>query len=88
MLNDDDDCLFEKFEKEYDIVIDYSDYINLIEYGKKKLLCDLENIIVGGKDLYEIYSNITSLKELSEAKFILPCPSRKNGKIQKMCFEY
>ena len=77
----------EKFEKEYDIVIDYSDYTNLIENGKKTFLCNLENIIVCSKNLFEIYSNISSIKELSEAKFMLPCPSRKNGKIQKLCFE-
>lgn len=77
----------EKFEKEYDLVIDYSDYINLIENGKKREICNLENIIVCGKKLYDIYSNVSSIKELAETKFILPCPSRKNGKIQKLCFE-
>lgn len=77
----------EKFEKEYDIVIDYLDYTSLIENGKKELLCSLENIIVCGKKLFNIYSNVSSIRELSETKFILPCPSRKNGKIQKLCFE-
>ena len=45
----------EKFEKEYDIVIDYLDYTSLIENGKKELLCSLENIIVCGKKLFNIY---------------------------------
>lgn len=77
----------EKFEKEYDVIIDYQDYTNSIDKGEKLTLARLENIIVCGKSLYDIYSNVSSLKELLQAKFILPCPSRKNGKIQKICFE-
>lgn len=76
-----------KFEDEYDIVIDYEDYTNLINTDNKKLLCTLSNIFVSGKELSKNYKSIQSIKELGNTKLISMCPNKKNGKFQKMCFE-
>ena len=76
-----------KFEDEYDIVIDYEDYINLINTNNKDLLCTLNNTFVSGKELSKNYESIQSIKELGNTKLISMCPNKKNGKFQKMCFE-
>jgi DNA-binding transcriptional LysR family regulator len=76
-----------KFAEEYDLLIDYSDYTNLIETENKKKLCELSNIIVSGKELYKEYSNVTEISEINNAKFISLCPNKKKGKFQKFCFE-
>ena len=76
-----------KFEDEYDIVIDYEDYTNLINNENKRLLCTLNNIFVSGKELSKNYETIQSIKELGNTKLISMCPNKRNGKFQKMCFE-
>lgn len=76
-----------KFEEDYDIMIDYSDYSNLIETDNKIKLCELKNIIVVGDELFSEYSNIQSISELNDADFVSMCPNKKNGKFQKYCFE-
>lgn len=76
-----------KFEDEYDIVIDYEDYINLINTNSKDLLCTLNNTFVSGKELSKNYESIQSIKELGNTRLISMCPNKKNGKFQKMCFE-
>ncbi len=76
-----------KFDEEYDLIIDYEDYTNLINSEYKLLLCTLDNIFVAGKELAKGYEMIQSIKELANAKLISMCPNKKNGKFQKMCFE-
>ena len=76
-----------KFEDEYDILIDYEDYTNLINTNNKDLLCVLNNTFVSGKDLSKNYESIQSIKELGNTRLISMCPNKRNGKFQKMCFE-
>ena len=76
-----------KFEDEYDILIDYEDYTNLINTNNKDLLCVLNNTFVSGKDLSKNYESIQSIKELENTRLISMCPNKRNGKFQKMCFE-
>ncbi len=76
-----------KFEEEYDVLIDYEDYTNLINTNNKDLLCILNNTFVSGKDLSKNYESIQSIKELGNTKLISMCPNKRNGKFQKMCFE-
>lgn len=76
-----------KFDDDYDIVIDYDDYSNLINSENKEFLCTLNNTFVVGKDLYNNYETISSIKELENEKLISMCPNKKNGKFQKMCYE-
>lgn len=76
-----------KFEDEYDILIDYEDYTNLINTNNKDLLCTLNNIFVSGKELSKNYQSIQSIKELGNTRLISMCPNKRNGKFQKMCFE-
>lgn len=76
-----------KFEEEYDVLIDYEDYTNLINTNNKDLLCVLNNTFVSGKDLFKNYESIQSIKELENTQLISMCPNKRNGKFQKMCFE-
>ena len=76
-----------KFEDEYDMLIDYEDYTNLINTNNKDLLCVLNNTFVSGKDLSKNYESIQSIKELGNTRLISMCPNKRNGKFQKMCFE-
>ncbi len=76
-----------KFEDEYDMVIDYEDYTNLLNTDNKELLCTLTNTFVSGKELSKNYETVQSLKELGSTKLISMCPNKRNGKFQKMCFE-
>lgn len=76
-----------KFENDYDIIIDYEDYTKLINSTNKVELCELNNIIVCGKGLYDSYQNVNSLKELDGENFISLCPNKKKGKISKLFFE-
>ena len=76
-----------KFNEEYDILIDYEDYANIIETSNKKKLCTLENIFVAGDILYNLYKDKTSITEFEQAKFILMCPNKRKAKFNKMCFE-
>lgn len=77
-----------KFEDEYDMLIDYEDYTNLINTNNNKdLLCTLNNAFVSGKELSKNYESIQSIKELGNTRLISMCPNKKNGKFQKMCFE-
>lgn len=76
-----------KYEEEYDIVIDYVEYTNLINTSNKEELCELSNIIVAGRELYKDFSNVEDIKELKNVKFISLCPNKKKGKFQKFCFE-
>lgn len=76
-----------KFNEEYDIIIDYEDYIDLIDISNKESICEIDNIFVCGKELYQKYKNITSVKELNNEKFISLRPNKKKGKINSFCFE-
>ena len=76
-----------KFEDEYDMLIDYEDYTNLININNKDLLCTLNNTFVSGKELSKNYEFIQSIKELGNTRLISMCPNKRNGKFQKMCFE-
>lgn len=76
-----------KFEDEYDILIDYEDYTNLIVSDNKYLLCILENTFVAGKETATNYQTVTSIKDLGDTNLISMCPNKRNGKFQKMCFE-
>ena len=76
-----------KFEEEYDVLIDYEDYTNLINTNNKDLLCILNNTFVSGKNLSKNYESIQSIKELENTRLISMCPNKRNGKFQKMCFE-
>ena len=76
-----------KFEDEYDIVIDYEDYTNLIDTSDKELLYVFNNVFVAGKELYKIYESVCSIKELENTKLISMCPNKRNGRFQKMCFD-
>ena len=76
-----------KFEDEYDIIIDYDDYINLITDANKDFLCTLSNVFISGKELAKNYESVHSIKELGNTRLISMCPNKRNGKFQKMCFE-
>lgn len=76
-----------KFEDEYDVLIDYEDYTNLINTNNKDLLCVLINTFVSGKNLSKNYESIQSIKELGNTRLISMCPNKRNGLFQKMCFE-
>lgn len=76
-----------KFEEEYEVLIDYEDYTNLINTNNKDLLCVLNNTFVSGKNLSKNYESIQSIKELGNTRLISMCPNKRNGKFQKMCFE-
>ncbi len=76
-----------KFDEEYDIIIDYIEYTNLIDTPNKKELCELSNIIVAGKNLYKSFSTVKDIQEIKNAKFISLCPNKKKGKFQKYCFD-
>ena len=76
-----------KFEEEYDLVIDYDDYTNLINTNNKTNLCTLENIFVSGKELYKNYETVSTIKELANTKLISMRPNKKNGKFQKLCYD-
>lgn len=76
-----------KFEDEFDILIDYDDYTNLILSENKEYLCTLENIFISGKELYKDFEYVDSIKELANMNLISMCPNKRNGKFQKMCFE-
>lgn len=76
-----------KFEEEFDILIDYKDYTDLIVSNNKIILLELENIIACGSDLYNEYSEINSIKELDGSKIISSCPNKKKGKFQKWCYD-
>ena len=76
-----------KYEDEYDILIDYDDYTGLINSDNKMKLCTLDNVFVMGKELYNNYLDVKSIKELANIRFISMCPNKKNGKFQKMCFD-
>jgi LysR family transcriptional activator of nhaA len=77
-----------KYDDEYDIVIDYEEYINSINNPVNKLLlCSLENVFVAGKELSKNYESISTIKELDNTKLISMCPNKKNGKFQKFCYE-
>ena len=76
-----------KYEDEYDLVIDYEDYTNMIMTDNKINLCTLNNIFISGKELSNNYESIQSIKELGNTRLISLCPNKKNGKFQKMCFE-
>ena len=76
-----------KFEDEYDLVIDYIEYTNLLNCSNKKELCELNNVIVCGNNLYSKYSSVKDIQDLRNVKFISLCPNKKKGKFQKFCFE-
>lgn len=76
-----------KFEDEYDVLIDFEDYTNLINTNSKDLLCTLNNTFVSGKSLFRNYESIQSITELGNTRLISMCPNKRNGKFQKMCFE-
>lgn len=76
-----------KINEEYDILIDYDDYTDLIDTPKKEYICNSRNIFVCGRKLYQKYKNICSVKDLNNEKFISLCPNKKKGKISKFCFE-
>lgn len=77
----------EKFNDDYDILIDFEDYTNMIESNNKIRLCALENVLVAGNELSKTFEEVNHLSDLAGADFISMCPNKKNGKIQKMCFE-
>lgn len=72
-----------KFNDEYDVVIDYEDYTNLIVTDNKELLCVLNNIFVSGKELSKNYELINSIKELKNTKLISMCPNKKMASFKK-----
>lgn len=72
--------------KEYDIVIDEEGYIHKLNDVSTELLCELNNYFVCGNELFSLYQNINSIKQLDDVPFISYRPSLKSGKIKKMCF--
>ena len=76
-----------KYDEDYDIVIDYIEYTNLIDSNTKVELCELSNVLVVGKNLYKDFSSVEDIQEIKGAKFISLCPNKKKGKFQKFCFE-
>ena len=86
VLGSDYDGIFQKMP-EYDILIDYEDYTNMLNTDNKVCLCTLRNTFVAGKELSKNYSTIRSISELANEKLISMCPNKRNGKFQKMCFE-
>lgn len=76
-----------KFEDDYDILIDYEDYTNLVDTNNKLKICSLENIFVAGNEFAKTLEDVHSMRDLSDVNFISMCPNKKNGKLQKMCFD-
>lgn len=76
-----------KYDDDYDILIDYIEYTNLIDSGKKTELCELSNILVAGKNLYKKLPKVNDIQDVKDTKFISLCPNKKKGKFQKFCFE-
>lgn len=76
-----------KYDDDYDILIDYIEYTNLIDSGKKTELCELSNILVAGKNLYKKLPKVNDIQDVKDTKFISLCPNKKKGKFQKSCFE-
>lgn len=76
-----------KYEDDYDILIDYEDYTNMIESENKLKLCSLKNIFVAGNELSKSFEETKKLSDLENVEFISMCPNKKNGKLQKMCYE-
>lgn len=72
--------------KEYDIVIDEEGYIHKLNDVSTELLCELNNYFVCRNELFSLYQNINSIKQLDDVPFISYRPSLKSGKIKKMCF--
>ena len=66
-----------KYDEDYDIVIDYIEYTNLIDSNTKVELCELSNILVVGKNLYKEFSSVEDIQEIKGAKFISLCPNKK-----------
>ena len=59
-----------KFEDDYDILIDYEDYTNLINTNNKLKICSLENIFVAGNKLAEMLEDVHNMSDLSDVNFI------------------
>ena len=76
-----------KYDEEYDVLIDFEEYTNMINSNNKTYLCSLENIFVTGRELEKSFELAESLKDLDDSKLISMNPNKKNGKFQKMCFE-
>ncbi len=77
-----------KYTDEFDILIDYEDYTNLIFDNSVKIkLCSLQNIFVCGKTMYNQFSNVRCIDEINDAKLISMCPNKRNGKFQQFCFK-
>lgn len=74
-------------EKSYDIVIDDVDYLNLLENAKIELISRVKNYFVCDENIYPIYEDISAISDLDQAKLISYNPSRKQGKISKLCYE-
>lgn len=66
--------------KEYDIVIDEEGYIHKLNDVSTELLCELNNYFVCGNELFSLYQNINSIKQLDDVPFISYRPSLKSGK--------
>ena len=76
-----------KYDEEYDVVIDFEDYTNLINAKNKELLCTLDNIFVSGRELENNFEYVESIRDLADSKLVSMNPNKKNGRFQKMCFE-
>ena len=59
-----------KYEDEYDILIDYEDYVKMLSTNNKVFLCNLDNIFAVGKELFKDYIDVKSVKDLANIRFI------------------
>ena len=84
--------LYSKFDtdklklKEYDLVIDDIDYLNLASYANIINIAEVDNYFICGDELYSIYKDVKHISELNKARFISYNPSLKNGKFNGLCY--
>ena len=72
--------------KEYDLVIDDLDYLNLIQNANIIKIAELNNYFVCSDKLHSIYKDVKHVSDLNKAQFISYNPSLKNGKFNGLCY--
>ena len=73
-------------QKEYDLVIDDIDYLNLMKGVNTLKIAEISNHFICGDELYPVYKDVKHIKELNKAKLVSYNPSLKNGKFDELCY--
>lgn len=74
-------------EKDYDLVIDDSDYFRFLKDANTIDIMEVNNYFICGDKLYKVYKDIKHISELNKAKLISYNPSLKNGKFNGLCYD-